>query len=246
MYDRVGIIGLGNIGSLHKRIYEKLGVKDIKLLDPEKGYIDNMKDVEAISLCVPNIYKSLYLKLLDGRPILCEKPLPIEIGYNIFSGYVYRYRKGIEEFFDNSNLVLTILRKKAVFYSDWFKQKRISGGGVLMDLGSHLIDLGLYLQGTHDTRIIDSKLSDFRDGLEYEMDVTIKTHAGQFRVMAKWADADEDVFLINGKRFPMWVEEEAFERELKSFLNGEKQEHTQVSSIIREVYEKNGSKWILG
>lgn len=52
------------------------------------------------------------------------------------------------------------LRQKGVpGIGTWFTQQKYAGGGALTDLGSHLIDLGLYLSGHHQMRHASAVLS---------------------------------------------------------------------------------------
>lgn len=40
----------------------------------------------------------------------------------------------------------------------WFTRRRLSGGGCLIDLGTHLLDLVLWLTGSHDVTVASSRL----------------------------------------------------------------------------------------
>lgn len=239
MLSRIGIIGLGNIGTLHKKIYKKLGVKKIQRYDPARGYYDRMDNCDGISLCVPNDMKESYLHAFRDKPILCEKPIPVDAGSNVFPGYVYRFRKGINKFKGKLCLDLVFYRKRAVFYAPWQHDKKRCGGGALLDIGSHLIDLGLYLQGFPKVFKTHALLTEYLGGLEHNAYVELKTSVGKITVHVLWSGATREGFWINGKEYPMWVEEEAFERELKAFLKGEKQEISETSSIIKNIYDQS-------
>jgi UDPglucose 6-dehydrogenase len=63
----VGIIGLGVVGGTLKRWFEKYTLHKILVLDPDKGHNDNLKNCNAIFICIPvksNVYgqntKALY------------------------------------------------------------------------------------------------------------------------------------------------------------------------------------------
>ena len=131
-------------------------------------------DVDIIDICTPNIYhfEALRQAILAGKHVLCEKPLcispdeakeilalPVKAGQ--ICGMVFNNRwlsatMRAKELVDEGRLgrilsfhaeylhsSATDVNKKA----GWKQDRTVCGGGVLFDLGSHVIDLMTLLCG---------------------------------------------------------------------------------------------------
>ncbi|HEX3030296.1 MAG TPA: Gfo/Idh/MocA family oxidoreductase [Clostridia bacterium] len=126
--------------------------------------------VDAVVICTPNhTHAELSIKALkSGVHVLCEKPVAINFeeisnivaaaksrGKIFVPGFVNRFREDIQYI---NELVLKNeigrincvkagwIRKNGMPRpGTWFTNKRYSGGGVLIDLGSHIIDICLML-----------------------------------------------------------------------------------------------------
>ena len=93
MKTKIGVIGLGFMGSAHARIYKKL--KDCELVavcdkDPEKNYLAKLynckfcidseellrENLDAVSVCTPtSFHRDVVLAALEkGKHVLVEKP----------------------------------------------------------------------------------------------------------------------------------------------------------------------------
>ncbi|BBI33435.1 Gfo/Idh/MocA family protein [Cohnella abietis] len=127
-------------------------------------------DVEAVSICTwNNSHADISIAALDaGKHVLCEKPLSQTLdqalkveeavhrsGKMLQVGFVRRYASNTEilrKFIDNGELG-SIYYAKASYLrrlgnpGGWFADKERSGGGPLIDLGVHVIDLCWYLMG---------------------------------------------------------------------------------------------------
>ena len=134
-------------------------------------------DIDVIDICTPNIYHFETLKkaISAGKHIYCEKPLCVTakqateiaelakksgkinniVFNNRFLAPIQRAKQLIDEgklgrilSFNASYLhsSATLTSKKA----GWKQNKDICGGGVLFDLGSHVIDLIYHLCGEFD------------------------------------------------------------------------------------------------
>ena len=139
--------------------------------------IINSPDIDIIDICTPNIYHYDTLKkaIMAGKHIYCEKPLCISetqaleiaelanksgkihnvVFNNRFLSPIQRAKQLIDEgrlgrilSFNVAYLhsSATLTSKKA----GWKQNKDICGGGVLFDLGSHVIDLIYFLCGKFD------------------------------------------------------------------------------------------------
>ena len=125
---------------------------------------------DIVSICVPNkFHKEMVEECLKRNVnVHCEKPLALsqEQAFQLaelekkstailFTGMNKRYSsfgKILKEHIDSSDfgklyaLDLRWVRKRGIpGKGGWFTNKELSGGGVLIDLGVHLIDLSLYL-----------------------------------------------------------------------------------------------------
>ncbi|MEK5161867.1 Gfo/Idh/MocA family oxidoreductase [Paenibacillus sp. FSL R5-0527] len=127
-------------------------------------------DVQAVSICTwNNSHAEISIAALEaGKNVLCEKPLCITVdealqvqaavertGKLLQVGYVRRYASNIavlkkfiaagdlgEIYFAKASLVRRLGNP-----GGWFADKARSGGGPLIDIGVHVIDLCWYLMG---------------------------------------------------------------------------------------------------
>ncbi len=141
--------------------------------------IDNEK-LDVISICTPNyLHAPIVLKVIENNcHILCEKPIAIsrEELNNIesklastdlifFTSFQKRYNpifRLIKSIIDKDILgKITLVRYyfshygpykswKALSEEKWFFDSEKAGGGVLLDLGVHCIDILRYLIGEYD------------------------------------------------------------------------------------------------
>ena len=132
----------------------------------------NNSDIKALIIATPNKYLSgiAALAILHGKHVLIEKPGAKDIksleeinkAYKkkkvvVMFGYNHRYHPAIlktKEIIDSKKYgdVLFIRAKyghggRLGYDKEWRFNKDISGGGGLLDLGSHLIDLTNYFCG---------------------------------------------------------------------------------------------------
>lgn len=129
-----------------------------------------LPEIDAVSICTWNCaHASCTIAALNaGKNVLCEKPMCMTVeealamkdaqersGKLLMIGFVRRSGndcKIIKEFIDNDALG-EIYYAKATYLrrngnpGGWFGDKSRSGGGPLIDLGVHVIDLVRYLMG---------------------------------------------------------------------------------------------------
>lgn len=125
-------------------------------------------DVEGVVIATPSALhsKQSIQALEQGKAVFCQKPLGRDLSETkavvhaaqqadklLAVDYSYRYTKGIaaiKELLDQGALG-KIFSVEAVFHNaygpdkSWFYDPGLSGGGCLIDLGSHLVDLLFYL-----------------------------------------------------------------------------------------------------
>ncbi|MEM8945672.1 MAG: Gfo/Idh/MocA family oxidoreductase [Planctomycetota bacterium] len=135
---------------------------------PDQLWAD--ESVAAVVIAVPNfMHKPIAIAALNaGKDVLVEKPLALnsteceEIGTVVDAtgqllqvGFVHRYTgvgKQAKSLIDAGALgevyfaqAVLFLRRGVPGLGRWFTNRDLSGGGTLIDVGVHLIDLSLYL-----------------------------------------------------------------------------------------------------
>lgn len=141
----------------------------------EKVYTDYHEllrnpDIDAVSICTWNTsHAEIAVAALDhGKNVLVEKPLTTSVekalqveeavkrcGKTLQVGFVRRYAsnsKIIKQYIDNEELGEIYYAKATCIRrlgnpGGWFSDKERSGGGPLIDLGVHVIDILWYLMG---------------------------------------------------------------------------------------------------
>ena len=129
---------------------------------------------DAISVCTwNNSHAEISMDALNaGADVLCEKPLAMNskeaikmqetaerTGRLLMVGFVRRFAQGTEivrDFIEEGKLGEIYYAKTGCIRrcgnpSGWFADKSKSGGGPLIDLGVHMIDLCRYLMGKPET-----------------------------------------------------------------------------------------------
>jgi predicted dehydrogenase len=129
-------------------------------------------DVDAVSIALPNwLHEPVALEAFaHGKHVLCEKPLAtsVEGGYRMIEAahaanktlmvcYNHRYRPEIMwlkrliaagEFGQLYAAKAGWMREGWIpTHGQWFTRKACAGGGALIDLGVHVLDLALWLMG---------------------------------------------------------------------------------------------------
>ena len=130
-----------------------------------------LKDIDAVSVCTPNYdHKRSTIKALRaGKHVLCEKPPAMnareaqamidaarKARRKLQIGLHYRFRPEaayLRRLVDKGELGKVYyarsqsIRRRGVPSWGVFGQKRLQGGGPLIDIGVHMIDLTWYLMG---------------------------------------------------------------------------------------------------
>jgi predicted dehydrogenase len=139
--------------------------------------------IDAVVVCVPNRWhKDLAIEAMRaGKDVLLEKPMglnagecaqinavAIETGRILQVGMVYRYSavgqaaKAVVASGDLGNIYHAkahLLRRRGVpGLGGWFTTKEMSGGGPLIDLGVHIIDITSWLMGFPASRRVSGQV----------------------------------------------------------------------------------------
>lgn len=129
-----------------------------------------MKELDAVSVCTWNCAHAgaAIAALNAGKHVLCEKPLAMTVaearameqaaqkaGRLLAVGFVMRFERKADVLADliAAGRIGQIYFAKAAYLrragspGGWFADKKRSGGGPLIDLGVHIIDISRYLMG---------------------------------------------------------------------------------------------------
>lgn len=128
--------------------------------------------LDAVSIAVPNfLHKKLTISALKaGLHVLCEKPMSVSLadaqemkkvvddsGKNFMLNLSFRYNpmsQSLKKVVDSgevgeiySGRTIWHRRRGMPGFGGWFGKKELAGGGPLIDLGVHRLDLALWLMG---------------------------------------------------------------------------------------------------
>ncbi|HVC79684.1 MAG TPA: Gfo/Idh/MocA family oxidoreductase [Chloroflexota bacterium] len=131
-----------------------------------------MPDIQAVSICVPNkFHANLAIDALNaGKHVLCEKPLAVNgAEAQRIVDAAHANDRLLMVAFNNRFSANTIALKRIVDtgalgpihyakaawlrregipgFGGWFTTKEVAGGGALIDIGVHVLDLALYFMG---------------------------------------------------------------------------------------------------
>lgn len=134
------------------------------------------EDIDLVDLCTPNfVHKEEILKAIEAdKHIYCEKPLALNLEETKLilekieksslknqMGFVYRFLPAVAQAHAllKNKVIGKIKFAKIEYYHSrylnpevpisWRLKKESSGGGALVDLGSHMIDLSRFLLGEY-------------------------------------------------------------------------------------------------
>ncbi|MEC0090211.1 Gfo/Idh/MocA family protein [Paenibacillus macquariensis] len=205
--------------------------------------------IDAVIVATPNHSHAQYTmeSLRRGLHVICEKPVAIRAGdvkqiieiaeqnqLVYFPAFVNRFRYDVLKMreFIQSNRIGEIIHVEAGWLrrsgiprpGTWFTNKALSGGGVLIDLGSHMVDICLMLFGDKqplsqnlDTVMQESKADpldagwfkgEYSVGLPMDVEVTAISEIGfsgssKLNLKLSWAadiNGDCTYFIVKGTK----------------------------------------------
>ncbi|MBQ8289805.1 MAG: Gfo/Idh/MocA family oxidoreductase [Clostridia bacterium] len=169
-----------------------------RLYTDEATMLRELPEIDAVSVCTWNSAHApcTIMALEAGKHVLCEKPMATNaedamkmletakrVGKKLMVGFVRRFGKDtkvIRDFMDAGSVGELYYAKASYLRRNgcpggWFGDKSRSGGGPLIDLGVHVIDLVRYLCGNPKpvsvTGATYKKLGnrpDIKDSVEYK------------------------------------------------------------------------------
>jgi len=129
-------------------------------------------DLDAVSICTPNdSHSPIAIDFLNnGKHVLCEKPMAINVQdaklmreaaersgmilriafHNRFRGDSQALKKIVKSgaLGEIYHFKASVIRRRGIpALGSWFTQKRSAGGGALLDVGCHILDLALWFAG---------------------------------------------------------------------------------------------------
>jgi predicted dehydrogenase len=151
------------------------------------GAMFGSEDLDAVVVTTPNAFHAdaTVAALTQDVPVLCEKPLAADLAgaeriadaaadseafcmvgfHNRFSLSAAAFREFREagRFGDIRHIDAHYVRRRGIpGVGSWFTDAELAGGGALVDLGVHLVDLTLYLAGYPDpVEVMGVTRSDF-------------------------------------------------------------------------------------
>lgn len=151
-----------------KQVADKYGIKHVFT---DYNEMIKMEDIDVIDVCTPNyLHADPTIKALNaGKHVFVEKPIALnaeegaamveaahKAGKQLMVGYCMRWRsdaRALKRFIDAGDMGelyyarVHALRRRGIPGWGMFTQKDKQGGGPLIDIGCHLLDLTLWLMG---------------------------------------------------------------------------------------------------
>ena len=200
---RIGVIGVGSIGTVHTKAYAKVpDAEVVAMCDilPDrlkakaaefgiaKTYTDYKKlladkQIDAVSVCVPNnMHAPIAIAALNaGKHVMLEKPMTLnpdlardiiaardKSGKQLQMGMVWRQKDEaqlVKQMISEGKLgkiyqirVKLIRRRGIPGLGGWFTTKACSGGGGLIDIAVHFLDLVMWATDYWDPTRVSAKV----------------------------------------------------------------------------------------
>jgi predicted dehydrogenase len=147
--------------------------------------IFNRADIDVVDICTPNIYhKDAVVKAIKaGKHVYCDKPLATSYeetkeitdmleGGNLITQMALQYRffpatMRAKEILEEGKIGKIMSFRSCYLHSGsvdsqkpigWKQDKKFGGGGVLFDLGSHVLDIMYYLLGEYSSIMTETSI----------------------------------------------------------------------------------------
>lgn len=179
------------------------------------------QDIDAIFVCTPNSFSPelCIQSLKQGKHVFCEKPpgrnkqdiediVKAEKGkLKLMFGFNHRFHPGIiraKAIIDNNRFGKIIAMSGVYgksggvnFPKSWRNVKEISGGGILLDQGIHMLDLFLYFCGDFEYIKCFTNSSFWKMDLEDNACVILKNKKGQTAMLHSSATLWKHTFRLD-------------------------------------------------
>lgn len=167
----------------------------------EAEQIINDPEVEAVFICTPNYRnKPLTIAALEaGKHVFCEKPpaftapevreiqaVEEKSGRRLMYGFNHRHHSSIRQMkkiIESGSLGKVLWMRgrygkevDEAFFTGWRADRKLAGGGIMLDQGIHMLDLFVYLGGGFDeVQAMVSNLLWKMDGIEDNVFVNLRS-----------------------------------------------------------------------
>ncbi len=165
--DSIEGLRLVGVCDTDKSVRDRL--QDVEVFSCFEDMLD--KDIDIVFVCTPNCFSpEISVKAMKaGKHVFCEKPPGRNIddikymrqhekdGVKLMFGFNHRYHPGIikAKLIVDSGRLGGIIALRGVygksggrgFHKSWRNKKEVSGGGILLDQGVHMLDLFRYFCG---------------------------------------------------------------------------------------------------
>jgi predicted dehydrogenase len=156
-------------------VAEKFGI--LKRFENWENIINENLDI--VSICSPNAFhaQQSIAALKSGKHVICEKPVAINVeetesiintvqqtNNKFMVAFCHRFASHsqfIKKMVENNQMgeiyfaKASCLRRRGIpGLGTWFTTKKLAGGGPLIDIGVHILDLAVYLMGCPDPRLV--------------------------------------------------------------------------------------------
>jgi predicted dehydrogenase len=163
--------------------------------------------VDVVVICTPNALHvpQAIQALRAGKHVLVQKPLALSFadaravvdvahqqGKLLFVDYTYRFLATIDTLRAALPSIGPVQAVSAEFHNiygpgaekTWFFDRRLSGGGALLDLGVHLLDLALWLLQPRTVTLEQAELE--RGGIEHLASLRARLDGVPFDLSVSW------------------------------------------------------------
>ncbi|MDX1661526.1 MAG: Gfo/Idh/MocA family oxidoreductase [Gemmatimonadota bacterium] len=227
-------------------------------------------ELDAVDICLPNhLHADAVIRALEaGKHVLCEKPLaptPEEVdriveaqeasGKVVLVGMNHRYRDdsiALKRFVEDGALgdvfhVRATWRKRRepIRTGAWHYHPETSGGGVMMDLGIHLLDLSLWLTDYPDVERVSATFWHHNPEIEVEDSAAVAIRCGGDLVIAletSWnlltLEEEEEMRLQGSEGAGLLHPLRVFQRMHGSLVDVTPQLHRLGGNVYMESYER--------
>lgn len=203
--------------------------------------------VDAVVISTPNVFHvpQTHAALRAGKQVLVQKPLAtssadarqtIELAVAtrqlLFVDYSYRLLETAARACAALSEVGELRSLRAVFHNaggpragrDWFFDPRLSGGGALVDLGVHMLDLVLWLIQPRDIKL-DRTVLERRPGFQVEHQARLELRLDEIplELAVSWGSQDVTEIRLDvtgAKGTLRWTNVDSSFAHFKTLLNG--------------------------
>ena len=217
MINQIPELELIGIYDTDTRVRDK--IKKEYLLDSFERLLED--DVDIIFVCTPNVFspKLCIESMKKGKHVFCEKPpgrhiqdiedvINAEKGdVKLMFGFNHRFHPGVikAKVMIDSGRLGKIVSMRGVygksggmnFKESWRNDKNVSGGGILLDQGIHMLDLFLYLCGDFDKVKCFTANSFWNFTVEDNACVMMKNSSGQTAMLHSSATLWKHTFKLD-------------------------------------------------